>query len=296
MRLAGVGALSLVGISLGEFCDRTRAALATFQRQHGLPATGEWDDATWEVLVDSAWSFGSRLLYLTSPPLRGDDVEQLQVRLARLGFHCGKADGVFGPLTVRGLSEFQHNTGLVADGICGPATVRALERIGGQTGSGPGVVSVREEERLREASSAAGAIRIAVAVRGAARVSALEVSRALRRLGHLVLLVDAADDTIQATAANSFDAHAFIGLESTGDVERVAFYRSAAHDSAAGRRLATSIAGRLGAPEPRVLGERSRILRDTQMVAVCCALSHERWATAASELATAIHDWSRGDR
>lgn len=293
VRLAGVGQLSLVGIRLGSFCDRTREALAAFQRQRGLPATGEWDDTTWEALVDSAWAFGARLLYLSSPPLRGDDVEALQVRLARLGFHCGKADGVFGPLTVRGLTEFQHNTGLVADGICGPVTVRALERIGGQTGSGPGVVAVREDERRRSAAEVDGAIRVAIGLRGAPRVSALETSRALRRLGHRVLVVDSDDDATQAVAANSFDAHAFVGLGVADDVERVSYYRTVTHESAGGHRLATAIADRIGDASTQVVGERQRILRETAMVAVVCAFSEHTWATRCGDLATAVHEWGR---
>jgi N-acetylmuramoyl-L-alanine amidase len=245
------------------------------------------------VLVDSGWAFGARLLYLSSPPLRGDDVEALQVRLARLGFHCGKADGVFGPLTVRGLTEFQHNTGLVPDGICGPVTVRALERTGGQSGSGPGVVAVREDERRRSAAEGEGAIRVAIGLRGAPRTSALATSRALRRLGHRVLVVDTMDDAAQATAANSFDSHAFVGLDLTDDTERVSYYRTATHESAGGLRLAVAIAGRIADEPVLVAGERQRILRDTAMVAVVCSFTDHTWATRCGDLAMAIHEWGR---
>jgi peptidoglycan hydrolase-like protein with peptidoglycan-binding domain len=97
----------------------TTAAIAGFQQARGLPSTGDCDAATWSALVESSWSLGARLLYLTSPHLRGDDVEQLQIRLARLGFHCGKADGIFGPRTAGGVTDFQQNMGLTVDGICG---------------------------------------------------------------------------------------------------------------------------------------------------------------------------------
>ena len=34
--------------------------------------------------------------------LRGDDVAELQVRLAQLGFNPGRIDGIFGPATADG--------------------------------------------------------------------------------------------------------------------------------------------------------------------------------------------------
>ena len=43
------------------------------------------------------------------PDLRGDDVAELQVRLAQLGFNPGRIDGIFGPLTEDALRDFQRN-------------------------------------------------------------------------------------------------------------------------------------------------------------------------------------------
>jgi N-acetylmuramoyl-L-alanine amidase len=64
---------------------------------------------------------------LGAPNLRGDDVAELQAMLARLGFDCGRVDGIFGPGTLRALEDFQRNCGLYDDGICGPDTVKALQ-------------------------------------------------------------------------------------------------------------------------------------------------------------------------
>jgi N-acetylmuramoyl-L-alanine amidase len=87
------------------------------------------DDTTWECLVEAGWRLGQRLLYLTRPALRGDDVAELQVRLAQFGFNPGRIDGIFGSLTEAALGEFQRNCGLEPNGALTRSTLTELERI-----------------------------------------------------------------------------------------------------------------------------------------------------------------------
>lgn len=61
-----------------------------------------------------------RILRLTSPYMRGEDVAALQ-RALRIA-----ADGVFGPLTDRAVKHFQAENGLRIDGIVGPRTLAML--------------------------------------------------------------------------------------------------------------------------------------------------------------------------
>jgi peptidoglycan hydrolase-like protein with peptidoglycan-binding domain/GH24 family phage-related lysozyme (muramidase) len=70
---------------------------------------------------------GSRLLSLTTPNLRGQDVQQVQVALGRWGANLS-ADGVFGPATQQAVQQFQRSQGLVADGIVGPQTWARLQQ------------------------------------------------------------------------------------------------------------------------------------------------------------------------
>ncbi|NBW91627.1 MAG: peptidoglycan-binding protein [Actinobacteria bacterium] len=144
------------------YCSNTSLAVEQFQQLRGLPSTGVCDHVTWSVLVESSWVLGSRLLYLTSPHMRGDDVRSMQTVLAKLGFDCGRADGIFGPNTLRALTEFQQNYGITADGICGVNTIRALERTRSQSGEGPGIVTVREYETLLASAEKSGRPRIVV--------------------------------------------------------------------------------------------------------------------------------------
>ena len=88
----------------------------------------------WSTLIEASWSLGDRILYERSPNLRGDDVAELQSVLNRLGFDCGRVDGVFGPNTRTALTEFQRNMGLNTNGIAAPDVVSMLVRVSSQSG------------------------------------------------------------------------------------------------------------------------------------------------------------------
>ena len=257
---------------MGFFCDATAAALIAFQSSRGLPADGICTQSTWQLLVESSWLLGSRLLYLTSPHLRGDDVEQLQSNLAKLGFDCGKADGIFGPLTVRALMEFQHNSGLVTDGICGPKTLRLLERVSGQSGSGPGIVAVREGELLRDPASETRT-HVVIGSFGNTRRVARVMTQRLRESHADVVIADSIDAHQHAMTANSFDARVYVGL-TTSDAESVtvSYFETDRFVSELGRSLANSLTTALGpvfSPRPVIAsGARLTVLRETRMTAV----------------------------
>lgn len=276
------------------FCDRTREGLRSFQRKRGIPESDVCDEATWQTLIESTWALGSRLLYLTSPHLRGDDVEQLQVRLARLGFNCGKADGIFGALTAQGLADFQQNYGLQPDGICGVETLRALERIGGQSGDGPGVVAVREAETSRASTT----LRVAVGAFDVMAPVAQRLTRQLRTRGYLVVLIESDDPQRHTVAANSFAADLYVGFTRATDSERIAFYETEGFVSPTGAHLATVIASAFDTPGA-AQGARHPVLRETRMPAVLCALrfspTPQNAVHSASVVADAIVRWESAD-
>ena len=215
---------------------------------------------------------GSRLLYLTSPHLRGDDVEQLQSNLAKLGFDCGKADGIFGPLTVRALIEFQYNSGLVPDGICGPKTLRLLERVSGQSGTGPGIVAVREGELLRDPTFETRT-HVVIGTFGETQRVARAATRRLRTSHADVVIADSIDAHQHAMTANSFDARVYVGFStSPSEFTTVSYFETERFTSELGRSLAASLAIALSpvVEEQKVVvsGSRLSVLRETQMTAV----------------------------
>lgn len=263
------------------FCDATEAAVRAFQNDRGLHVTGTCDEITWTALVEAGWRLGDRRLLLTSPNLRGDDVADLQHHLGRLGFDCGRVDGIFGPRTSHALHDFQSNCGLMADAVCGPATVLAIERVIGHTGSGPGVGAVREREALRRGHVSLADCRIAIGQFGGLSALTRPITRALRELAASVMALDEPDALVQADAANHYGADVYLGFEAmTGAAAHppraeVRFYRVPTFESAGGRALAETLTEQLAIcgqvmAEPR--GMRVPILRETRMPAVVVSL------------------------
>ena len=74
----------------------------------------------------------SRELFLSSPPLKGEDVKSLQASLKDLGFYSSQGSGVFDSETEKAVLAFQKKFGLEANGRVGDDTwdvlVRAVEK------------------------------------------------------------------------------------------------------------------------------------------------------------------------
>ena len=64
----------------------------------------------------------TRILKLTTPNMRGEDVRWAQARLNSLGYSSGTPDGIFGPNTDKAVKAFQRANGLSQDGDIGPKT------------------------------------------------------------------------------------------------------------------------------------------------------------------------------
>lgn len=227
----------------------------------------------------------------------------LQTSLGKLGFDCGRIDGIFGPLAVKAVNAFQADAGIVADGVCGQETVRALALLADRSGTGSGVAMVREHEELLSGGGCIEGARLAIGQFGRFGSLARLVARELRGRGASVVVLDQPDPLAQAGVANSFLATAYLAFEAADEpVVDVHFYQVPAFESARGHHLADRIADGLArqmAMTATVSGMRLPVLRETRMPAVHLVFGPiSAFASRAPEVAAvtaqAIERWISG--
>ncbi|MFI5035682.1 MAG: peptidoglycan-binding protein [Acidimicrobiales bacterium] len=244
------------------FADATAATVEAFQRSRGLPITGVVDATTWARLVEAGWRLGQRLLFVTASPLRGDDVAELQTRLAQLGFDPGRIDGIFGPRTEGALRDFQRNRGLAVDGTLTRATLNDLLRLS---------AVVTDRHLVTEARDQAGfyepATDVVVLCGEGPLVDALH--RCLEGVLDVVVVSGAPESC--ATTANERDAELVLSFAPIADLEglRLHYWASYRSHSRRGDRLAGEIAGELARTgagiRVEVTGMALPVLRETRM-------------------------------
>jgi N-acetylmuramoyl-L-alanine amidase len=108
----------------GIFGDKTDAVVRHFQKQTNLKVDGLAGEQTMAKLaaVLRKPEYPGRLMYLTNPYMRGEDIRKAQTELGI------KPDGILGPITDKAIRNFQKKNGLAADGKIGPLTWNKLFR------------------------------------------------------------------------------------------------------------------------------------------------------------------------
>jgi N-acetylmuramoyl-L-alanine amidase len=296
-RLASLGHAPADKELTGVFGSETKIRVMAFQQERGLSVDGIVGDETWRQLVEASWRLGDRVLYLAAPHLRGDDVRDLQDRLATLGFNSGRVDGIFGPQTEAGVREFQRNYGLPPDGIVAAQSVRALTGLPRMASDLPiGVLREREALRRRTATGLAG-LRIVldpghggddpgfVGPAGAresdvcfAIATALEA--VLSATGTQVFLTrrhgDGPEDAERATLANTLESDLYLSLHAGGAEQSARgaaayYFGHERFHSETGMRVAELLLEHvcsLGFIDGRAHAKTFPVLRETRMPAV----------------------------
>ena len=260
------------GDPAGQFGPDTEVAVRAFQQARGLEVDGQCGRQTWLALEDAGRQLGDRLLYLTAPMIRGDDVLELQSALGSLGFDAGWIDGLFGPDTAEALTEFQINVGLNGDGIFGPESLGAVRRLTGRTGPAHPVASVRELERLATGATTVAEQRIVITDPGGSAPITEAIARRLLQAGARVIVVHDPDPSACAAMANQFNASLVYCLRSqVQDAVSHAYYEGPTFESVGGRRLATLVCAELDRVLPvsgECIGGQVPLLKETRMTAV----------------------------
>lgn len=137
----------------GHFGDKTKTAVAKFQRSRNLRDDGVAGPDTQNAIIaalgnsgslaSSGGGSGSSASGTLKNGDEGDVVRDMQQRLTKLGYYYGEITGSFGDLTERAVRKFQDESDLTVDGKAGPKTLQALyARTGGSyTGTANGTVS-----------------------------------------------------------------------------------------------------------------------------------------------------------
>ncbi len=176
------------GVVDGIVGPRSTQAVADFQTDQGLPSTGDLDGPTFELLIDtydvrvtqehlaalaeSGVGGGVPVAPKTVPEGalpseylqqgdEGPEVQQLQQRLAELGYRPGTADGEFGAATASAVMAFQKAEGLQRDSIVGPEVLARLEnpQAAGPRSDAPGPrVEVDLDRQIMLAIDASGRV------------------------------------------------------------------------------------------------------------------------------------------
>jgi N-acetylmuramoyl-L-alanine amidase len=287
--------LRSVGIGIddepGHFGPSTTQAVRTFQQRRGLLMDGIVGPHTWSELVEAGWRLGDRILYLTNPAMRGDDVAILQARLNALGFDAGREDGILGPDTDRALRAFQREYGGRDDGIYGPRTHDALA---GLRADRPLTAArLREELRHSEREGLRGVLVVVDPGHGGidrgdrgpngsyeadicwelARLIAERLIELGSRVRFTRTEAEDPDVTTRASRANDMNADLFLSLHLNSNQEQAAAGASTYYfpRSTTGEALAEAIQQRLsslGVADCRSHARSYPILRETRMPAV----------------------------
>lgn len=118
----------------GDYGSTTKEAVYLFQKDKGLSATGEADDATRDAIrraEGAGYRNGGGVVYAEGN--RGDVISDMQQRLKAAGSLKGDIDGVYGGDTVKAVKDFQRSRGFPVSGAIDEVTYSALRDISAGT-------------------------------------------------------------------------------------------------------------------------------------------------------------------
>lgn len=111
----------------GQQNEEFTAAVAAFQTDNGLEATGELNAETIAAIQDALAEQGLLL---------GASIRDVQQLLTELGYYSGPIDGLWSDELSQSIAAFQNDLGVQPTGILDEATLRAIYQAGFQSGGG----------------------------------------------------------------------------------------------------------------------------------------------------------------
>ncbi|MCM3760136.1 peptidoglycan-binding protein [Alkalihalobacillus oceani] len=117
----------------GYYGTITKEAVASFQRSHGLEASGQATRSTIDELLSSANKAAAaakpagQVEQVLRPGTTSEQVKKLQQQLKEAGYFASDVTGYYGRATSTAVRSFQQAHQLAVDGIAGPQTLNALQ-------------------------------------------------------------------------------------------------------------------------------------------------------------------------
>jgi N-acetylmuramoyl-L-alanine amidase len=242
------------------------------------------------------------VLSATSPLQRGDDVAELQERLAALGFDPGRVDGIFGEGTRASVASFQRDTGLVADGVAGPATLTELRRLAVRHLDAALVSEVKERSALNLGHGTLDELVVALGHAGGLDALAEACARTLRAHGAHVIVVRETDEGPLASRANASHASCLVmlRLDPGASTATGLYFATERSESPSGRLLAEMLAdgaGRALAVDSAARGMALTVLRESRMPSAVLEVGPiarvvERTAQVADAVGAGLERWA----
>jgi peptidoglycan hydrolase-like protein with peptidoglycan-binding domain len=127
-----------VGPADGTPSEKTKSAIAAYQKAHDLPITGvATDELLRHILLGApaqpAGATGSVAAKAGQVGAKGvSNVKAVQKVLADLGYAPGPVDGALGGATARAISAFQHDRKMPETGRISPELLGELKRVTGR--------------------------------------------------------------------------------------------------------------------------------------------------------------------
>ncbi|MFT4147971.1 MAG: peptidoglycan-binding protein [Micrococcaceae bacterium] len=203
------------------FDDSVRTAVMILQQKRGLTVDGIAGGEVRKALHDAQWTLGERQLNASDDqPLTGDDVVELQKKLANLGFYQSNIDGTFGTQTVNALKELQLSLGVDATGIFDEETTSALKRLN-LTMSDSKANKLRTMDRIKRQGSSLTKRKIIIDASGSGPEAAItstvahKVADMIHDFGGMVFVVDGSTNLTmdeREQFANDHPVDLYIGL------------------------------------------------------------------------------------
>jgi peptidoglycan hydrolase-like protein with peptidoglycan-binding domain len=127
-----------VGPADGTATEKTKSAIAAYQKAHDLPVTGvATDELLRHILLGTpaqpAGATGSVAAKAGQTAVKDvSNVKAVQKVLADLGYAPGPVDGTLGGATARAISAFQHDRKMPETGRISPELLGELKRVTGR--------------------------------------------------------------------------------------------------------------------------------------------------------------------